>query len=228
MSSRAVRAILAVQKEPPVTRQIARLAAVLVTILAAMLPAAPALAHHMMGGRIPATFAEGLLSGLGHPVIGLDHFAAVVAIGCLAAAHRAGAALAIGFVVAMMAGVAVHLQGATMPGAEIWVALSVIALGAIMLTHREMKVVAALALFIVVGHLHGYALGESIYGAERTPLAAYLIGLCIIQSAIALAAMTIARAALKRTNQVHPLRLVGAGIAGIGLAVLMQQLIPAV
>ena len=70
------------------------------------LSAEPAFAHHVMGGRMPATFAEGLLSGLGHPVIGLDHFAAVVAVGCLAAAHRAGAALAIGFVVAMMAGVA--------------------------------------------------------------------------------------------------------------------------
>lgn len=206
------------------TRQIARLAAV----LAAMLPAAPAFAHHMMGGRMPATFMEGLLSGLGHPVIGLDHFAAVVAIGCLAAAHRAGAALAVGFVVAMMVGVAIHLEGATVPGAEIWVALSVIALGAIMLTHREMKVVTAQALFVVVGLLHGYALGESVYGAERAPLLAYLVGLCIIQSAIALAAMTITRASLKRTNQVHSLRLVGAGIAGIGLAVLMQQLVPPV
>ena len=177
---------------------------------------------------MPATFMEGLLSGLGHPVIGLDHFAAVVAVGCLAAAHRAGAALAIGFVVAMMAGVALHLHGATVPGAEIFVALTVIALGAVLLTHREMTASAALALFVVVGLLHGYALGESIYGAEQTPLAAYLIGLCVIQSAIALGAMSLTRAALTRTKQVHSLRLIGAGISGIGLAVLMQQLIPAV
>jgi urease accessory protein len=115
---------------------------------------------------MPATFTQGLLSGLGHPVIGLDHFAAVVAIGCLAAAHRAGAAVAIGFAVAMMAGVALHLHGATVPGAEILVALSVIALGVMLLRYREMTATAALALFAVVGLLHGYALGESIYGAE--------------------------------------------------------------
>jgi urease accessory protein len=228
MSSRAGRANLARQKETAVTRQFARLVASPAVAIACVLPAAPALAHHLMGGRTPATFVEGLLSGLGHPLIGLDHFAAVVAVGCLAAAHRAGVALAIGFVVAMMAGVAVHLQGATVPGAEILVALSVIALGATMLTYREMKILTALALFAVVGLLHGYALGESIYGAERTPLFAYLIGLCVIQSAIALTAMTMARAALKRANRVLSLRLVGAGIAGIGLAVLMQQLIPAV
>ena len=59
-----------------------------------------------MGGRMPASFADGLLSGLGHPIIGLDHFAAVVAVGCLAAAQRAAPALAIGFVLAMIAGVA--------------------------------------------------------------------------------------------------------------------------
>ena len=29
-----------------------------------------------MGGKTPSTFAEGLLSGLGHPVIGPDHLQA--------------------------------------------------------------------------------------------------------------------------------------------------------
>src|SRR5215472_7268655 len=110
-------------------RQLSRIAAASAALAAS---AAPAFAHHLMGGRTPSTFAEGMLSGLGHPVIGLDHFAAVVAIGCLAAAHRAGPVLAIGFVVAMMAGVGLHLHGATVPADEIMVALSVIALGAIM------------------------------------------------------------------------------------------------
>ena len=35
-------------------------------------------------------FVEGLLSGLGHPVIGLDHLAAVIAVGCLAATQPKG------------------------------------------------------------------------------------------------------------------------------------------
>jgi urease accessory protein len=60
---------------------------------------------------------------------------------------------------------------------------------------------------------------------SETPLAAYLIGLCVVQSVIALGAMMTARALVV---QVHALRLIGTGIAGIGLAVLMQQLIPSV
>ncbi len=199
----------------------------LAAAFAAVFAAEPAFAHHLMGGRTPSTFAEGLLSGLGHPLIGIDHFAAVVAVGCLAAAHRAGAALALAFVVAMMAGVALHLHGATVPGAELLVALSVIVLGVILLRRPQLPVSAALGLFVLVGLTHGYALGESIYGAERSPLAAYLIGLAVIQSAVALGAMLVARAVTQRTRDLVTVRLIGAGIAGVGIAVLMQQVIPA-
>jgi urease accessory protein len=186
---------------------------------------APAFAHHLMGGRLPATVGDGLLSGLGHPIIGLDHFAAVVAVGCLAAAHRAGMALAVGFVLAMIAGVALHVHGAAVPGGEPLVALTVIALGGLMLRRRAMPAIAALVLFACVGLVHGYALGESIYGAEPTPLYAYLAGLALIQSAIALAAMNVARWLAQNWAEQSLLRLLGAGIAGIGLAVFMQQVI---
>jgi urease accessory protein len=196
---------------------------VAILILAA---AEPAFAHHLMGGHMPVTFTQGLLSGLGHPVIGIDHFAAVVAVGCLAAAHRAGAALAIAFVIAMMAGVGLHLHGTTVPAAELLVALSVVALGAVLLRWPQLSISTALGLFVVVGLIHGYALGESIYGAERSPLVAYLIGLAVIQSAVALGAMGLARAVMRKADALK-LRFIGAGIAGIGLAVLAQQLIPA-
>ncbi|HEX3162434.1 MAG TPA: HupE/UreJ family protein [Pseudolabrys sp.] len=205
-------------------RQMVRLASSLILLV---LGSAPALAHHVMGGRTPATFTEGLLSGLGHPVIGLDHFAAVVAVGCLAAAHRVASALAIGFVLAMMAGVALHLHGTTVPGAEILVALSVIFLGAFMLRGGDVATATAFGLFAVVGLIHGYAFGESIYGAEPTPLYAYLLGLAVIQGAIALTAMQVTRSLSRRDFGTSPQRLVGAGIAGIGLAVLMQQVVPA-
>src|SRR5262245_3408974 len=205
-------------------RQIANLS---LGLIAWGLGATDASAHHVMGGRMPATFVEGILSGIGHPIIGLDHFAAVVAIGCLAALHPAAVALVLAFVVAMMGGVALHLQGATLPSAEILVALTVIALGALMLRRSKMSTTAALALFALVGVVHGYALGESIYGAETTPLYAYLLGLAVVQSAIALTAMKIARGIAGRSADLSPLRLIGAGIAGIGLAVLAPQVIPA-
>ena len=49
--------------------------------LIAVLSTTSAQAHHVMDGMLPSTFVEGLLSGLGHPIIGPDHFAFVVAVG---------------------------------------------------------------------------------------------------------------------------------------------------
>ncbi len=170
----------------------------------------PALAHHVMGGRMPATFADGLLSGLAHPIIGLDHFAAIVAVACLASAHRAGSLLVVGFVVAMIAGVTIHVRGTTLPAAEI----------------RSLHTGAALALFIAAGLTHGYALGESIYGSETSPLAGYFIGLVAIQSAVALSVMFAARTVLRTKSEILTLRMVGAGVVGVGLTVLIQQVIP--
>jgi len=38
----------------------------------------------MTDGKLPANFFAGFMSGLGHPIIGFDHFAFIV-VGCFAA-----------------------------------------------------------------------------------------------------------------------------------------------
>ena len=43
-----------------------------------------AYAHHPLGGQTPQTLWHGLLSGLGHPLIGVDHLLFVIAAGLLA------------------------------------------------------------------------------------------------------------------------------------------------
>jgi urease accessory protein len=133
--------------------------------------------------------------------------------------------LAMNFVLAMIAGTAVHVAEATIPAGEILVALSVVGLGIVMLRSPPVPRMVALGLFALAGFFHGYALGESIVGAEPTPLYAYLAGLAIVQSLIALSAMTLTRSLLARPSfEPVTLRLVGAGIAGFGFALLMQQL----
>jgi urease accessory protein len=186
----------------------------------------PALAHHVMEGKMPVSFAEGFLSGLGHPVIGLDHLAAVIAVGCLAASQRHGAALAISYVVAMMIGAAAHIGEATVAGAEFLVAISVIALGLVLLRARSLRADIAFALFAFAGLVNGYALGESIAGAEAAPLYAYFIGLALIQTAIALAAMQVARMVAARTSlQPTMIRVFGAVVIAVGLGMLVVQFI---
>jgi urease accessory protein len=178
-----------------------------------------------MGGQMPVNFTQGVLSGIGHPVIGIDHLAAVLGVGILASAFRPGAALVIGYVLAQMAGAAVHMDGITVPGVELLVALSVLSLGAALAVRRAVPGFLALALFVIAGLVHGYALAESIVGAEPQPLMAYFAGLIAVQIAIALAAMLVAQRFVAAERR-EPVRLAGAIILGIGLAVLAQQIAP--
>ncbi len=57
-----------------------------------------------MGGATPSTLMEGFLSGVGHPVIGLDHLAFIVAVGIAAAFTAQRYTLPLVFILATIAG----------------------------------------------------------------------------------------------------------------------------
>ena len=171
----------------------------------------PAFAHHVMDGNLPRTFMQGFLSGLGHPVIGLDHLGAIVGVGILAALAGRGIGPVFAFSAAVIAGVGLHLAKANVPASEVLVGLSTLVLGGLVVLRVSMRPVVAAALFAIAGLLHGYALGESIVGAEPMPLAAYLAGLLIVQTAVSLACY----AALKALSR-WPLRVIGVLVALVG------------
>ena len=85
------------------------LAAVLTAMVWAI-SASSAWAHHPMDGKTPTTLMQGLLSGFGHPVIGPDHFAFIIALGTAAALLRSGMAVIGAFITASTAGVMIHLD----------------------------------------------------------------------------------------------------------------------
>jgi urease accessory protein len=168
------------------------------------LAALPVQAHHVMGGRMPSTFGEGLLSGLGHPVVGLDHFAFLLAIGIAVGLFGLNLLLPVAFIVAMALGVLLHVGGAALPGAEFVVAASVLVAGGLIAWGRPLPVVAWGGLFAVAGLFHGYSLGESIYGADRAALGAYLVGLVIIQSVITVGVALLARRLDRNVSTLAP------------------------
>lgn len=157
-------------------------------LLAAGLAAFPALAlaHHAMDYALPVTALDGVLSGLGHPVIGIDHFLFIAAAGVLAARFERGHGLPLAFVVVSTAVVALRHAGADAALGELPVAASLVVLGAILFASRRPAHAIAALLFVAAGAIHGHALGEAIVGAEQTPLLAYLAGLTLIQCAVGL------------------------------------------
>src|SRR5258708_12469811 len=88
-------------------------------ILSLMLLADPAFAHHVMGGAMPVTFGQGLLSGLGHPVIGLDHLAFLVAVGVVVGIAGINLLLPLAFVLASPLGAALHVKAIAIPGPDL-------------------------------------------------------------------------------------------------------------
>jgi urease accessory protein len=180
--------------------------------------AEPALAHHMMGGVLPQTVAQGLLSGLGHPIIGVDHLVAIIGVGIIAATMALGFAPAFAFSAAMIGGVALHLARAYLPAAELFVGLSTVAVGLCVMAPSTLGVVSAGGVLAMAGLVHGYALGESIVGAEPTPLGGYLVGLLVVQSLLAGGAFALTRAMAGKETALRRVAILAAGalIAVVG------------
>lgn len=197
------------------------------SVIPFFLMTASASAHHVMGGKMPTTFAEGFLSGLGHPVIGPDHLAFLLAIGVAVGVGGLNFVLPLLFVVASAIGVTLHVNGVNLPGAEIVVAVSVLFAGFLIARGRALPVSLWAILFAAAGLFHGYAFGESIFGAERSPLHAYLLGLIIVQSVLTVGTALLVRRRAGGVSAIAP-RLAGAVIIGVGLATLIAQLIPGV
>jgi urease accessory protein len=185
----------------------------------------PAYAHHAIGGKTPVNLFEGFLSGLAHPVIGLDHFAFVVAIGLLAVGQRRGALIPAGFVVAAMLGTVIHVFQIDLPAAEVAIAVSVIIFGAMLVWRDRPHWLITLGLGAIAGLFHGYAYGEAIIGAQMFPLFAYLLGFTLIQYGVALVAFLVGNLALQKSANSSPawLRLSGLAICAIGVVFLTSS-----
>ncbi len=145
-------------------------------------------AHHAMEYAMPATLLDGLLSGLAHPVIGIDHLLFIVGAGVLASRFERGWLLPLAFAAASIAAVGLTYQGMAGNVSELWVAASLLVLAGFLFATRTPDRALVAGLFLVAGMLHGSALAQAIVGAEPTPLTGYLAGLALAQCAVALAA----------------------------------------
>lgn len=173
------------------------------------------------------TFAHGVLSGVGHPLLGFDHLFFVVAVGI--AALVAGRALLApaAYIGAMLVGCLLMAAGVGLPLKEAVIGLSLLVLGYVLLSGRGLSAGSAMALFALFGLFHGSAFGDAIAAQEAgvggAVLTGYLIGLGALQYALAVAA----GAAMKTIwNAARPdavqARIVGAAVAGVGVFLTLE------
>src|SRR5579864_2170137 len=127
---------------------------------AAPLVLAPAIASAHTGLGDAADLVHGFL----HPLGGIDHILAMVAVGLLAA-RMGGRALWLvpaSFVLTMAVAGLVGMTGVSVTGAEGGIALSVLVLGAMIAFGMRLPVAAAMGLVGFFALFHGYAHGSEM------------------------------------------------------------------
>ncbi|MHA3773599.1 HupE/UreJ family protein [Verrucomicrobiota bacterium sgz303538] len=179
--------------------------------LAAVLTLAPALAH-----AHPGHDAMSFSSGLAHPLHGLDHLLAMVAVG-LWAVQLGGRAVWLvpgAFVAAMTVGSALGMSGMPLPFVEQGILGSVFILGLLIAMASRLGLGASVALVSLFAVFHGHA-----HGAEAPANAAALTyGLGFAFSTAALHGCGIlAGLGLRDLAQASWIRLAGVAVIAVGL-----------
>jgi urease accessory protein len=164
---------------------------------------------------------SGFMSGLAHPVGGLDHLLAMVAVGlwaarCAPAGRRALAPVA--FVTCMALAAAFAYAGwLALPALELGIAVSVLLLGVLLLGGRKVPEGVALALVAGSAVLHGAAHGLELqpdasgwlYGAGFVLATAVLHGLGYAAS------WSMARLSRRHSTTWHAVLGAGIGLGGV-------------
>ena len=108
--------------------------------------------------------AAGFLAGLMHPWSGLDHIAAMVAVGVWGAQLGSPAIwfLPVTFPLMMAVGGMLGLLGVPLPGIELGIALSALFLGGMVLAERRPRLAVAASLVGLFALFHGHAHGTEL------------------------------------------------------------------
>ena len=181
-----------------------------------LLAASPALAHTGHGST------SGLLAGFGHPIGGLDHILAMVAVGILAAqqGEKSLWLLPTSFVAMMILGGVAGMLSLPLPFVELGIVGSIVLLGVAIAVGRHLPAAAAAAavgiLAVFHGHAHGSEMPAGMSGAE------YGVGFALATAILHGVGIVFGLGAQKIATALAPIaiRASGAAIAFVGVGLL--------
>jgi len=158
--------------------------------LAALAALAPTLAFAHPG---VAGHTHGFLHGFSHPIGGIDHILAMVAVGIFAAnlGGRALWAVPLTFMGFMAVGGTLGILGVPLPFVEVGIAMSIVVLGIAVAVNWDWPVTAAMAMVGLFAVFHGHAHGtEMPLDASGAAYAAGFVAASCISPASASAAQS--------------------------------------
>jgi urease accessory protein len=180
-------------------------------LLVALLAPLSAIAHE--GSSLPY---GSFVAGLAHPVLGVDHFLAMVSVGIVSAQIGGRAIWTVPgtFVTVMALGGVLGWLDVGLTSIEFGIAFSVLALGIAIAADRKMPILAAMGAVAIFATFHGYA-----HGAEMPTVAdpaKYAAGFMTGTALLHIAGVLIGDISQHYARGKVLLRLAGAAIAGAG------------
>ncbi len=132
-------------------------------VLLALLTYIPTAGAHSL-----ATESVGFISGLAHPLLGLDHILAMIAVGIWAAQLGGNAVwrLPLSFISMMLLAAVIGASGFSLPSPELLIAVSVICLGLLLALAISLPVNVSMLLVGLLAVFHGYAHGLEMQQAH--------------------------------------------------------------
>lgn len=179
----------------------------LIVAAGATLAATSAAQAHTVG-----TAGAGLVQGLTHPLLGLDHLLAIAALGVWAMRNggRAQWQAPLAFLTCLVGGAALALAGISVPSVETGIAASLLMLGLLVAGAVRMPALAVIGLAGLFGLLHGHAHGLEM--PQTAPVLGYGLGFVAASAGLQLVAMALA-AGLTDGRAATALRLGGGAVA---------------
>jgi urease accessory protein len=171
---------------------------------------------------------EGFIWGIADPVINLDRFAGIVALGLFSARFARGNSFNITFVIAAVCGQLINLSPVILPGPAIAIAICTIALGIMLVTPIPIHWLAIALLSATAGIFQGYSDATSILGAETLTMIIFVISVAFTQTVIIMSARKIGvNFGINEINQIFPkiIRFAGLVFCAIGIVFLGYSVI---
>ena len=192
-------------------------------LLAAGTASSLALAHTGTDAHAHLSSVSNFVAGLVHPLTGLDHMAVMVCVGLWSAmsARRLGPELVWGplaFANLLLVGAALGLQGVEVMAVEPMIAASVVIMGLLVAARTQLPGAAGAMLCGVFALFHGQAHGLEL--ANNANAFQTLAGMLL--ATVALHGTGIAIGWTLRNRSVWVPRTLGASVAALGGALLLQ------
>ena len=169
---------------------------------------------------------HGFAEGLAHPLTGIDHVMAMLAVGLLAAqlGGRAVWTTPLAFLGMMLCGGILGLAGASLPFSEVWIAASVAVLGLTLSLGIGLSRLAAAALVGALAVFHGYGHGLEMPAAVNG--LAYALGFLATSGLLHLGGIVLGLAARRAAIADRPVlfRAMGGSFALVGAVLLFGRM----